>query len=270
MALPALHALAGLGTLTVHAPTWGATLYRDVPARVVPRGRLVRGDAAVLLAPSLRAALEAWHLPRRIGVASDRRGWLLTDRVPAGLHPRDTYAALAAVLGARVQGSPRFSRRGSDAVPDVPEGHVGLVPVSASPVREWPGFSALARRLDGPVVVYGGPGEEARVARASGGRPTVVGLDLPSFAAALSRCALLVCNDSGAAHFARACGVPVLVVYGPTAAERSGPDGALGLRRPDVACAPCYGARCRHRAAPRVCLDLPVDTVLGAVHAALA
>src|SRR5690606_38407840 len=38
MALPALEALARLGDLTIHAPRWGEALYRDLPARVVPRG----------------------------------------------------------------------------------------------------------------------------------------------------------------------------------------------------------------------------------------
>jgi len=270
MALPALHALTGIGELTIHAPRWGGHLYRDVGARVLPRGRLKDGDVAMLFAPSLRAALEAWRLPRRVGVSSDHRGWLLTDRITPGRHPLETFARLAAVVGARVDGPPVYARRVGDPVPDVPEGHVGLVPVSATPMREWPGFAALARRLDVPVVVYGGPGEEERVRRVSGGRRMLVGLDLPSFAAALSRCALLVANDSGAAHFARACGVPVIVVYGPTEPERSGPPGAMAVRGPPIDCAPCYQGRCTNRAAPRGCLDVPVATVHAAVSAALA
>lgn len=270
MALPALRALSEVGELTIHAPGWGADLYRDVPARVVPRGLLAQGDVAVLFAPSLRAALEAWRLPRRVGVASDHRGWLLTDRVAPGRHTSETYARLAEAVGGRVTGTPAYARRGTDGAPEVPNGHVGLVPVSASPIREWPGFAALARRLETPVVVYGGPGEEERVHRASGGRRTVVGLDLPSFAAALSRCVLLVANDSGAAHFARACGVPVLVVYGPTEPERSGPPGAAAMRGPPLWCAPCYAQRCRNREAPRACLDIPVATVHAAIAEALA
>jgi len=270
MALPALHALSEVGEVTIHAPRWGGELYRDVRARVMPRGRMAGGDVAILFAPSLRAALEAWRLPRRVGVASDHRGWLLTDRVAPGRHQGETYTRLAAAVGASATGPPVYARRATDRTPEVPEGHVGLVPVSATPMREWPGFAALARRLDVPVVVYGGPGEEERVRRVSGGRPMVVGLDLPSFGAALSRCALLVANDSGAAHFARACGTRVLVVYGPTDAERSGPHGAAAVRGPVMECAPCYGRRCTNRGAPRGCLDVPVATVHAAVTAALA
>jgi ADP-heptose:LPS heptosyltransferase len=270
MALPALRALAELGELTIRAPRWGTELYRDVRAPVLPRGRVTDGEVAILFAPSLRAALEVWRVPRRIGVAGDHRAWLLTQRIAPGRHQAETYVKLAEAVGARATGAPVYARRASDRAPEVPDGHVGLVPVSATPVREWPGFAALARRLEGPVVVYGGPGEEERVRRASGGRQTIVGLDLPSFAAALSRCALLVANDSGAAHFARACGVPVLVVYGPTEAERSGPAGAGAIRGPMVACAPCYAARCRNRESPRACLDLPVEAVRKAVRDVLA
>jgi len=100
MALPALHALSEVGEVTIHAPRWGGELYRDVRARVMPRGRMAGGDVAILFAPSLRAALEAWRLPRRVGVASDHRGWLLTDRVAPGRHQGETYTRLAAAVGA--------------------------------------------------------------------------------------------------------------------------------------------------------------------------
>ncbi|MEQ1569821.1 MAG: glycosyltransferase family 9 protein, partial [Myxococcota bacterium] len=224
MALPALTALARSGPLTIAAPGWGSVLYRDLPATVIPRGRLPRCDAAVLFPPSLRAAWEARCARRRIGTATDHRRWLLTDVVEEGTHRADTYARLVGVLGLSVDGPPRWARRDTDPVADVPADHVGLNPVSVSgEVREWPYFGALARSLDRPVVVYGGPGEEARVRPRAGPHPLRVGLDLPTFAAALSRCALFVSNDSGAAHFARAVGVPTLVVYGSTAWAPAGP-----------------------------------------------
>jgi heptosyltransferase-2 len=264
MALPAMHALAKVGRLVIAAPRWGPDLYRDVPARIVGVGR-VEGDAAVLFPPSFRAAWEARGVSRRIGVASDHRRWLLTDVVEPGPHRRDTYAALAAVLGARADGSPTFSMRADDPDVDVPEGHVALVPVSPSGATVmWRGYADLAARLDRPVVFYGGPGEEAEVAEIAGAHPRRVGLSLPALARALSRCAVLVGNDSGSAHFARACGVPTVVVYGSTAPERTGPAGAEAVEG-SAPCRPCYRKACPY---DLECLDIPVERVLRALAAA--
>jgi heptosyltransferase II len=265
MALPAMHALARIGRLEIFAPAWGGDLYRDVPARVRPRGLVPPVDAAVLFPPSLRAALETLGARERIGTATDHRGPLLTRIVAEGPHRFDTYRALAGAVGARADGPPSWPGREGDPVADVPAGHVGLNPVSVSgDVREWPHFGALAQRLRGPVVVYGGPGEGPRVAARAGGRPTRIGLSLPAFAAALRRCALFVSNDSGAAHFARACGVRTLVLYGSTRPERTGPLGAHAIVGPAVGCAPCYRQRCRHALE---CFDFGLDEVVARIEA---
>jgi hypothetical protein len=239
VALPAMAALAQRGPLVIFGPRWASELYRDVPAEIRPRGAMGPLEEAVLFAPSLRAALEARHARRRIGTPTDGRRWLLTDVVPAGVHPWDTYQALVSVLGARATAPPRWTVREADPPLDVPDDHVGLNPVTASgSLREWPLFGALAARLRRPVVV---------------GR-------------ALGRCRLFVSNDSGAAHFARACGVPVLVLYGSTAPHRTGPLGSHGLQGPQMPCAPCYGQRC-HRALD--CFDYTVDDVLARIEALL-
>lgn len=267
VALPAMHALARLGELTIHGPGWAPIVYRDVDARFLPPGRMRGADLAVLFAPSLRAALEAAAVPRRIGTATDRRGWLLTDRVSPGRHTADTYAALAAAAGARAEGLPRWTPRPGDPEVDVPDGHVGLNPITAGgPMRQWPGFAALAARIERPVVVYGGPGEQAKVDAVCSGRTTAVGWSLPAFASALRRCALLVSNDSGAAHFARAVGAPTLVVYGPTDPTTTGPQGAAAMYSERPACAPCHRRRCPH---DLECWRLPVERVLAAIEGRL-
>lgn len=261
VALPAMHALARLGRLVIHGPRWAPELYRDVDAEVRPRGRL-EGDVAVLFAPSLRAAFEARGVRRRIGTATDGRRALLTDVVPAGIHPAETYAALAAAAGAVVEGPPRWAVRGADPRPDVPADHVGLNPISVSGrVRQWTGFGALAERIDGPVVVYGGPGEDELVRAAVPRGVHAVGLSLAAFAGALQRCRLFVSNDSGAAHFAAAVGVRVLVVYGSTAPRGSGPYGAEAVRGPMVPCSPCWRRSCPYGLE---CFDIAVDDVIAA------
>lgn len=266
MALPALHALARLGDLTIVAPPWGPVLYRDVPAQVIPRGDAPRADVAILFPPSWRAAWQTRRSPRRIGVSGDfgRRLWL-TDVVPERTHRGATYADLARKAGAVVVGPPEWRSRPDDPTVDVPEGHIGLNPISISgaPVQ-WQGFGELARRLTSPVVWYGGPGEEAAVAACATVGDRRVGLSLPALANALSRCRWFVSNDSGAAHFARACGVPTLVVYGATEAAQTGPSGAEAIHGPDVPCRPCYRKECApaRGVARLACLQVDVARVL--------
>jgi heptosyltransferase-2 len=266
MALPALQALASLGRLTIHAPGWGTDLYRGVDARVVPRGPVQGGQVAVLFPPSFRAAWEARRVPRRVGVAADGRRWLLTDVVERGLHRRDTYAALAGAVGAEVNGPPVWHPRSGDPAVRVPEGHIGLNAVTPSgETVAWRGFADLARRMDRPVVFYGGPREAMAVDSVAGDHPRRVGLALPAFASALARCAVFVSNDSGAAHFARACGVPTVVVHGSTSPARTGPHGASAVEG-EAACRPCYRKACRFGLE---CLQIEVDRVEAAVREVL-
>lgn len=255
MALPAVRAIASLGPTEIRGPRWVADLYRDVP-----RERVADPEVAVLFAPSLRAAWSVRSVPRRVGVPSDHRGWLLTERVEASPRVPDTYRALALRLGARVDGPPVYAARDDDPEVEVPDRHVGLNPISVSgAVRQWSGWEALAERMDAPVVFYGGPGEEVEVAARAGRFPLRVGLSLPAFARALRRCRLFVSNDSGAAHFAAACGVPVVTVHGSTSAHGTGPAGSMAVRGPALACAPCHRATCGR--GDHACLDVPVDEV---------
>jgi len=261
MALPALHALAELGPLTIHAPRWGPELYAEVDATVVARGR-IRADLAVLFAPSLRAAIEARSCRRIVGTPTDHRRWLLTDIVPPATHQAGTYRALALAAGATPLGPPVYGIRGTAAV--VEAEHIGLNPLSVGGrTREWWGYRALAERLDRPVVFYAGPGEGERLEPIAEGFTQVVGTSLPDFAATLQSTAVFVSNDSGAAHFARACGVPTVVVHGSTTASRTGPDAAHPIENP-VHCHPCYRPTCAHDLA---CLDITVDRVLAEVQA---
>jgi heptosyltransferase-2 len=249
MALPAIEALARSSEeCRVAAPPWGELLYRDTKARWVPRdARPERGDTAVLLAPSFRAAWQARRARVRVGLATDGRGLLLSRAVPPGEgHRRDDYAAVAALVGVEVGGLPRFEPRPQEreAWRHLPV-HVGLNPVSVSgePVQ-WPGFAALAAALAEPARVYCGPGEGARARAMVPGVELIEGLPLGQLAGALQRCRVLVSNDSGVAHFAAACGVRVVVLHGSTSAARTGTAGAIALEGPALDCRPCYRKRC--------------------------
>ncbi|MDP2310538.1 MAG: glycosyltransferase family 9 protein [Pseudomonadota bacterium] len=244
MALPAIRALAALGQARVYAPRWGAELYEGLDVR--PMSARPDGDTGVVLKPSFGAAWRWRHLPRRVGLATAGRGLLLTDAVPVRAeHRRDGYARVAAVLGARAEGPPRYTARGE--APPLPETYIGLNPYSPSPTVRWPHFRALADRLRGPVVFFAGPGEGAAVRAIAGPHPVVEGLSLPDFAAALEQCRVFVSNDSGAAHFAAACGTRVVVMHGSTTAARTGASftaGGEAIEGPDLWCRPCYAKRC--------------------------
>jgi len=106
----------------------------------------------------------------------------------------------------------------------------------------WPAerFAALARDLTGaggplegaPLVILGGPGEAERamalptLAALPGALDLVGRLSLPEAAAALSRAALFVGNDSGLMHLAASAGAPTLGLFGPTPAAEYAPVGA--------------------------------------------
>jgi len=265
MALPAMHALAALGELTIYAPSWAYDLYRDVDARIVPRGAMSRADVAILFPPSFRAAWESRRCRRRIGTASDGRALLLTDRVKPGIHMADTYTALVERAGAVVTSTPCWRSRGTDPSPDVPAGHVAIQPVGATlGAREWEGFSRLAQRLNSPVVWYAGPGQEEALERwAPKGADRRVGLSLPALACALKSARTWVSIDTGPAHFARACGVPTVCVHVTTNARESGPSGGIS-----VATGTSSDGRWSMTRARRGPLQVPVEDVLLAIERA--
>lgn len=116
---------------------------------------------------------------------------------------------------------------------------------ASKPRNRWPPahFGALARLLAGnaaAVVLVGGPGDREAaesVAHAAGG---AVALDLVGrtglleLAAVLARAAQVVSADTGPMHLAVAVGAPVVALFGPADAQRTGPFGArhIVLREP--------------------------------------
>jgi ADP-heptose:LPS heptosyltransferase len=120
--------------------------------------------------------------------------------------------------------------------------------IGLGPTANWPGkvweprrFVALFDRLaaaDGPLpgaraAVFAGPGPAERsmaepvLAALPRGRTIDLAgkLSLAEAAAALSRCALFVGNDSGLMHLAAAAGAPTLGLFGPSPPEQYAPLG---------------------------------------------
>lgn len=102
-----------------------------------------------------------------------------------------------------------------------------------------------------PIVVLGGPGDDVVWAsRLQAQVPEVLDLTarLPwsQSAAWLAGAAAVLANDSGLAHLAAACGVPVVAVFGPTIPRHTAPRGprVTVLRKEDLACLECQHWHC--------------------------
>lgn len=286
MSLPFVRALrrASPGeTLAVLARRGPGTIYRAEGSadEILPRSsfaadalaaRRGRFDEVWLLPNSYRAALLAFAsgAPRRVGYATEGRGWLLTGALPppsGQIHQLRDYDALLEASGIAPDLEPprlpvgeaaRAKAGAALAAAGIGGGapFAALCPGSAFALtKRWPfeRFAGLADALAGrglAAAIFAGPGEEelgARVAAASRTRPPVVGADLDpaELAAALSLARVAVTNDSGPMHLCGAVGTPVVAFFGATDPGRTGPVGSPSrvLDR-YVFCSPCFKTEC--------------------------
>ncbi|MGH7164830.1 MAG: lipopolysaccharide heptosyltransferase II [Nitrospiraceae bacterium] len=258
-------------------------------------------DLVVDLQGLLRSGLIArlTGCPARIGFTNAREGspWFYTQRVPVptpDMHAVDRYLLVASSLGAVPRGSPEFRLR---AQPGDGEEVAGLLRrhglkagttwiamnVGARwPTKRWPPefFAAAADRIRteglGSVVLLGGP-EDRELARAVKELMRTVPINLTGattpglLPALLGAASLLLTNDSGPMHVAVAMGTPVVALFGPTSAIRTGPYGA-GHRvlSSGVACSPCFSRVCRNPVKLECLIKVSPEQVMDAVRAQLA
>jgi heptosyltransferase I len=220
--------------------------------------------------------------PLLVGFANGREGspWFYSMRVSvpqSEMHAVDRYLLVAKAVGAAESGTPEFRFRIPQTDYDEADrllGRFGVTPgtnwvamsVSARwPTKRWPpeSFAEVADRLQqegfGAVVMIGGPDERADIAAVIErmktpaidlAGTTTVGL-LPAF---LSKASLLITNDSGPMHVAAAVGTPVVALFGPTSAVRTGPYGVgHSVLTGNIPCRPCFSRTC-HNTLPLECL----------------
>lgn len=183
------------------------------------------------------AALQWWDLV--VDLRGSAMAWLVPARARAvmrgGRRPGHRLAHLAEVLGLAPPPLPVawWDVADAAALPPLPEHFLALGPTANWSYKVWPPerFVALARTIELPVIVLGGPGgAEAAMAApvlvALPGATDLVGrLTLPQAAALLSRATLYVGNDSGLMHLAAAAGAPTVGLFGPTSADEYAPSG---------------------------------------------
>lgn len=239
--------------------------------------RAQRFDIAIDLQGLFRSAIVARFsgAPTRIGFANGREGspWFYTQRIPVlspDIHAVDRYLSVVAALGSSLPGKPRFGlrllekdmatvrelcrRKGFSM--DKP--WVAMNIGARWPTKRWPpaSFAAVVDQLHEthrvPVIMIGSAYERAYTnrLRALTDRPFVdlTGeIPLGCLPALLSTATAMITNDSGPMHIAAALGVPVIAMFGPTSAIRTGPYGAgHHVLAGQVSCSPCFSRVCRH------------------------
>lgn len=135
-------------------------------------------------------------------------------------------------------------------------GALGMAAGASVPTKVWPHYVALANAWTGPVVSIGLPGEGVA------GTEAVLESGFEATLAALGRCSVFVGGDTGLSHLAHACGIPTLVLFGPTGPGDGfwrGPSLSRGL-----SCQPCSRhGRAQCPIGDHACLqDLAVEAVL--------
>ncbi len=197
-------------------------------------------DVAVVFNPTklFHAATFLAGIPVRIGYRR-KLPWLLTTTLPDTKSARTGHEAeynleLGGLLGippsTPVLRLPRrpASEQEADRLLSAGGIHptkirpIALHPWTSNRAKGWPhqNFQELARRLSGEgyrLVVIGEPGGSPAQDEWNHGLPpgvtSLVGqVPLQHLPALLSRCALLVSNDSGPVHVASAVGIPTVVV----------------------------------------------------------
>ena len=258
----------GLADVLVTYPrAWSGRL------RTMDRVRALGAGLAVLFPGSLEAAIAAryWGAARRVGFATDGRGWLLTDRVPLPAprrHQIDEYLLLVETLGIAVTDRVPHLRRPPVDGPERTEvrrllddlgadargtaARIGLhLGAEYGPSKRWPTahvieLCRLLRDAGDIPVLLGAPGDQAEAARVTAALPvaSLVGRDRPELlTAVLSEVDALVSGDTGVAHLAAALGTPVVALFGPTDPALTAPPGAFVARHP-VPCSPCFYRVC--------------------------
>jgi lipopolysaccharide heptosyltransferase II len=178
---------------------------------------------------------------------------------PDPLPPKlEVSADEIAVALAEIRGLPRAESPGKD---DSPRVLLGLNPSAAyGPAKRWPvgRFAEVIREISERVpnciwLTFGAAADWdlcEEVARLAKGQ--ILNLagktSLRQMMALLKACRVLLTNDSGPMHVAAALGTPVVVPFGSTSPELTGPglpgDPRHHILRSNAACAPCFRRAC--------------------------
>jgi heptosyltransferase II len=216
-------------------------------------------------------------------------------RPPSSAHQIHEYLNLVAALGASPEPLPPQLAVKPEEVAAVARKFglenivrpiLGLNPgAEYGPAKRWPAdkFTAAAREIQQRTnctwLVFGGPGDQALADHIESAIPSppsaVLSLagktSLRELMALLQFCQVLLTNDTGPMHVAAALGTPVVVPFGSTSPELTGPglpgDPLNWVLKSDVPCAPCFLRECPidFRCMNSITVEQVVEAVLSAI-----
>jgi heptosyltransferase-1 len=190
------------------------------------------------------------------------------------MHAVDRYMALARHIGladpkatdhlpvsAEARAAVRQRLQAEGLGPDEPV--IVVSPHARWPTKQWPSerFAEVVRQAHaktGVRAVLVGSGAAVPIARhtaeaAALARPIdlVNRTTLKEIVALVSEASAMVTNDSGPMHVAAAVGTPVVAIFGPTSAERTGPYGhGHRVLAGETPCRPCFRRECLYSSGP--------------------
>lgn len=218
-----------------------------------------RKDAVRMRKPSVEEVRTAIDPTRALGPRV---------RPPAAAHHLHDYLHLAARLGASSEPlAPRLevtaeelaAVRAKFGIPAGPD-WIALNPgAEYGPAKRWPAerFVAVARQIGAEFpsarwLVLGGRNDQTAATEIAGAIPGSQNLagrtSLRELMAVLAATRAVVTNDTGPMHLAAALGTPVVVPFGSTSPELTGPglpgDPRHRLIVSDAPCSPCFLRHC--------------------------
>ncbi len=225
--------------------------------------RQAKFEVAILFPNSLRVALEAWRIPRKVGYRGHARGWLLNQivREPRRPGPPEHHATrflrIADDCGADVD----LSQPAHALLPPTfnikDRKFLGLCPgAEYGPAKRWlperfaEAAAAISAQSKANWILFGTEKDRAvgdTISAALGEKCVnrIGQTTLDELIEEVRGCRALLTNDTGTMHLAALLGVPVVAIFGSTEPVLTGP---LGNRhiilRHHVECSPCFLREC--------------------------
>ena len=262
-------------------------------ARIPERISYARNGRGLLLTRAVPERPGNLRMRKRSRADIERRiaARLPRERYPANPHHVHEYLHLVAVMGGDPNPVPPLLRVKAHEVSafksrfEIPDDRplFGLnAGAEYGPAKRWPAerFVEAATRIHAKTgcrwILFGGKGDAELTAEIERSLSTSVGgnlvtnvtgkTSLRELCAGLAACSLVLTNDTGPMHVAAALGTPVVVPFGSTSPELTGPLGeTAGVIVGDVSCAPCFLRECPidFRCMKAISVEQVVESVLG-------
>ncbi|MEY2544115.1 MAG: heptosyltransferase [Verrucomicrobiota bacterium] len=226
-------------------------------------GRQKRFDVAILFPNSLRVALEAWRVPRKVGYRGHARAWLLNQivREPRRPGPPEHHAArflrIAEDCGADIDRMRDTNQASPQTAKVSDQKFLGLCPgAEYGPAKRWlperfaEAAAAISAQSKTKWILFGTEKDKAigeTIATALGDNCSnrIGQTTLDELIEELRGCRALLTNDTGTMHLAALLGVPVVAIFGSTEPALTGPLGnGHTILRHHVECSPCFLREC--------------------------